>query len=177
MQTCVVAYPELTPADRHWIEGLRKRHDPHYQLIKPHWTLVFPTAGIAEAALERHVDAVAARFAPFTFELRCALAVRDVFSPLTHLFLVPQAGVSQVVALHDTLYTGMLTDHLRRDVPYIPHITIGGFATPHACKVAAKRLNRQCFAISGRVAELSILAVEPDRVTLRQQIALAPAEA
>ncbi len=173
MQACVVAYPKLTPADQHWIEELRKRHDPHYQLIKPHWTLVFPTAGIPEGVLERHVGAVAATFAPFTFELRCALAVRDVFSPLTHLFLTPAAGVSQLMALHAALYTNVLTDRLRHDIPYIPHITIGAFATPHACKAVANRLNRQRFAMRGQIAELSIVAVEPDHVTLRQRIALA----
>jgi hypothetical protein len=172
MQTCVVAYPELAPADHAWIELLRERHDPNYRLVAPHWTLIFPTAAIDPAAIERHVAQVAARFSPFAFELRCALVVRDAFSPLTHLFLVPDAGFGQLVRLHDALYGGMLADQLRLDVPYIPHITIGAFDDAHACKAVADTLNQGGLAISGLVGRLSILAVEPGRVTLAGTIPL-----
>jgi 2'-5' RNA ligase len=172
MQICVVAYPELAPADRAWIEELRERHDPNYRLVAPHWTLIFPTAAPDPAALERHVAEVAASFAPFAFDLRCALVVRDAFSELTHLFLVPDAGFGQIVRLHDGLYGGMLADQLHLDVPYIPHITIGAFDEAHACKAVADRLNQVGLAISGRVEQLSILAVEPGRVTLAGTIPL-----
>jgi 2'-5' RNA ligase len=177
MQTCVVAYPELAPADRAWIELLRERHDPNFRLVAPHWTLIFPTAATEPAAIERHVTEVAAGFAPFAFDLRCALVVRDAFSALTHLFLVPDAGFSQLVRLHDGLYGGVLADQLRLDVPFIPHITIGAFDDAHACKAVADRLNQGSLAISGRVERLSILAVEPERVTLDGTIPLGAAEA
>jgi len=175
MQTCVVAYPELAPADHAWIERLRQRHDPNFRLVAPHWTLIFPTAALDPAAIERHIAQVAAGFAPFAFELRCALVVRDAFSALSHLFLVPDAGFGQLVRLHDALYGGVLADQLRLDVPYIPHITIGAFDNAHACKAVADTLNQGGLAISGRVERLSILAVEPEHVTLAGTIPLGPA--
>jgi hypothetical protein len=177
MQTCVVAYPELAPAEHAWIERLRQRHDPNYRLVAPHWTLIFPTAAFDPAALERHVAKVAAGFSPFAFDLRCALVVRDAFSALTHLFLVPDAGFGQLVRLHDALYGGMLADQLRLDVPYIPHITIGAFDAAQECKAVADSLNQGGLAIGGRVERLSILAVEPGRVTIAGTIPLGRATA
>lgn len=173
MQTlCVIAYPDLAPADRDWIERLRQRHDPNYRLVDAHLTLVFPFAGLDPAALAQHVGAVAAACQPFDISLRCALIVRDAFSAQTHLFLVPDAGFSRVALLHDALYRGALASHLRLDVPYIPHITVGAFADPQAAKEAADELNRAGLDIGGRVARLSVVAVESPRVALLRQLDL-----
>ncbi|HYF64951.1 MAG TPA: 2'-5' RNA ligase family protein [Herpetosiphonaceae bacterium] len=173
MQTlCVVAYPELAPADRDWIEGLRRRHDPNYRLVDAHLTLVFPFAGLEPEALAGHVGAVAAAGAPFAIALRCALIVRDALSELTHLFLVPDAGFSRVVLLHDALYRGVLASRLRLDVPYIPHITVGAFADPQAAREAADEINRAGPDIAGTVARLSVVAVESPRVRPLREIAL-----
>ena len=54
------------------------------------------------------------------------MIIKDVFSSLTHLFLVPNEGCSAFVILHDPLYTGSLTDSLRLDIPFISHLTIAG---------------------------------------------------
>jgi hypothetical protein len=40
MAYAVVAYPDLE--DESKIQEFRKKHDPYFQLIKPHITLVFP---------------------------------------------------------------------------------------------------------------------------------------
>src|SRR5262245_22726723 len=41
------------------------------------------------------------------------------------VFLVPDEGNSALSLLHDQLYTGPLVSHLRLDLQYVPHITIG----------------------------------------------------
>jgi hypothetical protein len=42
MPLLVVAYPQLEATDYAWIQTLRQQHAPHYALIAPHFTLVFP---------------------------------------------------------------------------------------------------------------------------------------
>jgi hypothetical protein len=41
-------------------------------------------------------------------------------------------GNEEAIALHDELYTGMLSPYLRRDIEYIPHIGIGLFVRKDA---------------------------------------------
>ena len=39
-------------------------------------------------------------------------------------YLVPDIGNDQITELHKNLYANMLSDHLRQEIPYIPHITM-----------------------------------------------------
>jgi hypothetical protein len=43
------------------------------------------------------------------------------------LFLLLREGNQKAIALHDELYTGILSPYLRTDIEYIPHIGIGLF--------------------------------------------------
>ncbi|MCS6846165.1 MAG: hypothetical protein RMN52_00450 [Anaerolineae bacterium] len=46
MSLLVLAYPELSNADRECIRAFRERYDPlYYPVVAPHFTLVFPTFG------------------------------------------------------------------------------------------------------------------------------------
>ncbi|MBX3001733.1 MAG: 2'-5' RNA ligase family protein [Caldilineaceae bacterium] len=172
MTLCVVAYPEVNAAAVAWIQTIRWEFDPQYDSIDPHFTLIFPTDCVDPARLEAHLRAAAEGIAPFRFMLRCALPVKDGFSAQTHLFLVPDEGFSDLVRLHSRLYTGPLKAHLRLDIPYIPHITIGAFLDAAACKAAADNLNAQPFAVEGRIARLCLLDVTPSSVTTRADIEL-----
>jgi hypothetical protein len=57
MALLVVAYPQLTPSDYAWIQAIRQQHDAHYELIAPHFTLVFPVSTIAQDAFVAHIAA------------------------------------------------------------------------------------------------------------------------
>jgi hypothetical protein len=113
MALLVVAYPQLTTADLAWIQAIRERHDPNYSLIAPHFTLVFPVNTVANDVFIAHVTTRAAPFSRIPFTIRCAMIVKDAFSPLIYLFLVPDDGNSALIKLHDALYTYMLADALR----------------------------------------------------------------
>lgn len=173
MMLCVVAYPGLDAADWDWLQSIRRQWDPQHALIDPHFTLIFPTGAVDAEALEAHVRAAVAGIRPFGVVLRCALPVKDSFSAQTHLFLVPDEGLGQLVRLHSRLYTGPLQAHLRLDIPYLPHITVGAFPDAGECKAAADRLNEQPFAVNGRVERLSLLQVTPIAVTTLVDIDLA----
>ena len=73
-----------------------------------------------------------------------------------YVFLVPDEGCSGLSLPHDRLYTGALSAHLRLDLPYIPHITIGTLAERHAAKQLCDQLNRAGLGIHGSVNSLTV---------------------
>jgi 2'-5' RNA ligase superfamily len=157
MSLLVITYPQLSPKDYAWIQSLRSQNDPQYGLVEPHITLVFPTADISQTDLVDHVIAQTTAVGCIDFSIHCAMPVKESVGFDTHLFLVPDQGFSQIVKLHDTLYTGPLASSLRLDIPYIPHITIGAHRDPWVCKVAADQLNQQDIAIHGTLTALDII--------------------
>lgn len=162
MRHIVVSYPELAEADLRQVGAWRAQFSElEYSVVSPHFTLVFPLEGGDPAALTAHLEDVAAVTPAFPVELRCALVVDDVTTLLTHVFLVPDAGFSAVVRLHDRLYTGLLAPYLRLDVPFIPHVTLGYSTRVAVCKQAADAINAQPFAFTGWVKTLDLLAVDP----------------
>jgi 2'-5' RNA ligase len=157
MALLVVAYPQIAVADYEWIQAIRRQYDPQYARIEPHFTLVFPVANVEQETFITHVTARTSQISSIPFTIRCAMIVKDHFSPLTHLFLAPDEGFSALVKLHDLLYTGVLADVLRLDLPFIPHITVGGNADPLICKALADAINREGKTIHGQITGLEIL--------------------
>jgi hypothetical protein len=89
-----------------------------------HFTLVFPV-DMTPSVLEAELQAVVAATPLIPLAIRRAEVVRDTVDGWTHLFLVPDEGRAEIEALHDRLYAGSLGPHLRPDIPYVPHMTIG----------------------------------------------------
>jgi 2'-5' RNA ligase len=114
----VAWFPAFEGMDR--VEALRKRHDPASPLVAAHLTLVFPFGtGLTALQIETHVRRVVTRWPAVTVTFR---------RPRMHLnefvFLMASRGAASITALHDALYTRSLQSHLRRDMPYEPHITL-----------------------------------------------------
>lgn len=173
MALLVVAYPQFSAADYAWIQAIRQQHDAHYSLIAPHFTLVFPLNSVDQAACVAHVASSLTQTGSISFSIRCAVIVKDAFSPLTHLFLVPDEGYSALVKLHDALYADLLADYVRLDVAFIPHMTIGGHVDPWVCKASADQINRQNICIQGSINAVDLILHENDTVTTIKRIALA----
>jgi 2'-5' RNA ligase len=151
----------MAEADREWIAAIRRRYpELGHSVVPPHVTLVFPTADISREALQTHLAAQTAGWPVIPFTIRCALPVKDVSGPNTHVLLVPDEGFSSVVRLHDRLYTGPLAPILRLDIPFIPHITVGYSRDMSFCKTVADALNAQPFALAGTLPCLSLLRLE-----------------
>lgn len=171
----VLSYPEIKQADLDWILAIRAKHPllDFARSVPPHFTLVFPTAELESAELVAHVEQVAANFESIPFMIRCAQPIKEVSSPLTHLFLTPDEGYSGIVRLHDALYTGILTEHLRLDIPFISHITVGYANDPAYVKAAADSINSEMFAIHGQIAALDVMTLDGADVTEIAHIPLA----
>ncbi|MBC8100099.1 MAG: 2'-5' RNA ligase family protein [Armatimonadetes bacterium] len=177
MRQMVISYPTLDPQDLQWMLHLREQYPALLNNgIPPHFTLVFPLgdAEIAPAALREHVRAVTVNQRAIPFAIRCAVPYKDPSSPYTFVFLVPDEGFSQVVRLHDRLYSGLLAAHLRLEIPFTPHITLGYSSNMPYCKAVADIINTEPLEIIGSIKTLDVLHENDnhlrsvDQVMLRQ---------
>ena len=160
MRIAIIAVPRFAPDDLEWIDRIRSRYDPQRNVIAPHFTLVFPfETDAAEAALE-HAVSVASQTKPSNFVLRSALAAKDAFATLSHVFLIPDEGFSSVVALHESLNSGDFAPIARPDIPFIPHVTVGAFENPEQADAVADELNAGGVAIAGTIFVLDVLELD-----------------
>ena len=173
MALLVIAYPRMTAADFAWVQAIRARHDERYfQLVGPHVTLVFPVGGVAQDVLIEHVRRQVAAVKPISFVARCAIVVENDSKRFSHVFLVPDEGFSEIVRLHDRLYTGVLAASLRLDIAFIPHVDVGNNDDARACKALADELNAQDFRLNGLIDTLDVVSYEQGKVETVAQIAL-----
>ena len=164
MRLAIVAYPDLDEEDRKWIEGVRRIHDPQAERLEVHFTLVFPYDAAA-SDLEPEVHEVARRTQPIRFAIRHVKAVPDKLGPATHVFLVPEDGAREIEKLHDQLYAGQLRVHLRSDIPFIPHMTIGTCQDLETAARLASELRGRPRVVRGTISNLQLIDVE--RVPVR----------
>lgn len=173
MALAVVNYPTLSDDDFVWIQSVRREHDPlYFDVIGPHFTLVFPTDAVSEAILIDHVQRHARATAPFEVVFRCAILGDPDFQDHAHAFLIPDEGFSDVVHLHDRLYTGPLASELRLDLPFLPHVGIANAPTPEACKSIVDDLNAEAFEIRGHVETVSVVGYDGETVWTIEQLPL-----
>lgn len=122
----MVSYPEISAESVALINAFRQSYDArHRDIVEAHFTMVFRCAAIGLNEYTNHVANVAASSKSITFSCKYAMLGADDEDDTAHVFLVPDQGYAEVSLLHDRLYTGPLLAHLRLDLPYIPHITIG----------------------------------------------------
>ena len=173
MSLLVLAYPEIEKKDFEWIQKIRAMHDERYfNIVNPHFTLVFPAHNISEKILTDHVKSIKGAFKEFYFVLRCAQIVKDSFSDYTDIMLIPEEGYRIFVKLHDALYTGPLEQELRLDIPFFPHMTIANNLDPYYCKRIADQINKDNPEIVGAVGKLDIVSFENNAITTLQEISL-----
>ncbi|HMG14266.1 MAG TPA: 2'-5' RNA ligase family protein [Saprospiraceae bacterium] len=172
MKTLVIAYPELTKRDLSQIENFRKEHDNMANLIKPHFTLVFPLDNIEVPDLIHEMDLLLEHEKAIPFSMRCAMINKDAFSENYHVFLVPDEGFSQLIKLHDKLYNGLLNDNLRLDIPFIPHITIGSSTDKYQCKKMVDDWNSKDFEINGTISYLHLVKYTGEYVETIESVQL-----
>jgi hypothetical protein len=165
MSLLVIAYPEIEKKDYAWIQSVREKHDERfYKVVEPHFTFVFPVFNIKENDFIAHVNSVAKKFNEFYFVLRCAQIVKDSFSEYTDVFLIPEEGYRIFVKLHDSLYTKILTEELRLDIHYVPHLGIANNLDAYKCKKIADEINKANIEIVGAIKKLEIISYENDSV-------------
>ena len=150
----IYAKLEISARDRVEIEDIRQRFDRLQGRVEPHFTLVFPFAGVSVGEVLGHVQHIASEVEPIPFNLAKIAAVRDPLSPGAHLFFLPDEGVQQITDLHDRLYSGVLATRLHPTAVYLPHVTVGRFERYEDAKTAAASL--PAVDIPGRLSVMTI---------------------
>jgi 2'-5' RNA ligase len=167
----VAWFPSFDGIER--IERFRARHDPASRLIAAHLSLVFafPTAH-SRLQVETHVSRVVSRWPRIPATFRRVRMHANEF-----LFLMAARGAASIGALHDRLYTRAFAPHLRRDIPYEPHITIARHADfPALERALAEAGDEFGDELGATIREVTLLAVEPDgRISPLRTIPLATA--
>ncbi|MFN3569843.1 MAG: 2'-5' RNA ligase family protein [Polaromonas sp.] len=135
------------------VQQFRRAHDPQFELVEPHFTLVFGAALEAEPCIA-HVRAVAQSSAPIPFKLSHAMLYFTGDGP-AHVFLVASEGAAGLTRLYRQLYGGLLAPSLRLDKPFIPHITIAAVEDPAAALQIADDWNAQGIGLSGEIDALT----------------------
>lgn len=141
------------------IERFRERHDPMAGEVAAHLTLVFPfPTPLSALQVQTHVRKVAAGWPPIPVTFRAVRAQANEF-----VFLMAGRGGASIAGLHGRLYSRSLRPHLRADLPYEPHITIGRCPEPARLEAALGDAERELGAeFSDVIREVSLLAVARD---------------
>ena len=114
----LVHYPDI---DTMRINQFRRKYDPQVELIEPHITVMFPVSeSIGEDNLVHHFENVLGHWQGFPIHLQgCQISSDD------YVFLLIQEGNANIIRLHDELYTGILAEYWRKEIPFVPHLTLG----------------------------------------------------
>ncbi|MES2384130.1 MAG: 2'-5' RNA ligase family protein [Pseudomonadota bacterium] len=165
-----VAMPKWGTEARTLVQGFRRAHDPQFELIEPHFTLVFGAALEAEPCVA-HVRAVAQSSPPLPFKLSHAMLYHTGEGP-AHVFLVASEGAAGLTRLYRRLYGGPLASSLRLDKPFIPHVTIAAVENPAAALEIADEWNAQGISLSGEIDVLTAGQITDGRFQVLAEISL-----
>lgn len=173
MAFMVLGKLEIDRNDYNWIQQYRKNYDElYYDIVYPHFALVFPTS---EKSPEEFVDEIIKKseeMSPINFSIRSAVVNKDAGNDYWHVFLVPDEGNSQIIKLHDKLYSDFLLDTLRLDIQFTPHVGIANSTDQWVCKKLVDDINSRNICITGTVRTLDIASYEDNKVQSIKEIIL-----
>jgi 2'-5' RNA ligase len=151
----VAWFPRFEGIER--IEAFRQRHDPAANRVRAHLSFVFPfPTAHSRLQVETHVSRIASRWPPIPVTFRRVRRVNNEF-----LFLMASRGAASIAELHARLYTRSLQPHLRRDLPYEPHITLARHADFERLEAAHAEAEQEFDGeFSAVIREVELLGVE-----------------
>lgn len=173
MAFLVVGYPKLSNKDFAWIQAYRKINDPRYfSVVEPHFTIVFPMFDMPKAKFIDETKRRIQNLKAFKFELNVATVNQDDSGEYYHEFLVPDTGYSDIVKIHDKLYSGTFSKNLRLDIDFIPHIGIGNSDDATTSKRRVDSLNDSGVHVTGQIDSLDVIEFNGGPVKTLEKIGL-----
>jgi len=155
-----ICIPTFSKDALSWLQELRSTYDPEYfRLVAPHVTLVFPNSELSEDSLIAHVSSCTQGVNGTTVKFASAREFRDESTGLELVYLVPGAGSDWFHRLHQKLYSGALGAVRRRDIQFLPHITLGRFSSASEAATLAAKINSEKNQISGQVEAIDVVNV------------------
>jgi len=156
MYYCLICYPKI---DTSKIESFREKYDPMFYHIEAHMTFVFPinTDKIDRAVLLAHIKNMTNDFPAFNISLGGFEKSWDHY-----LFLKIKNGIEKFIELHDKLYTGVLEQHLRKDLPFSPHLTLGHIVKDCTYNKALTEANKLNMGYKTKIDCLTLITLNDD---------------
>lgn len=172
MAFLVIARPEFQQADLDWIQDYRQQNDRQFSFVDPHFTLVFATQDVDKDSFVNEVRQKLIDIAAFEIDLNAATINQDDSGKYFHEFLVPDAGNSDIIKIHDQLYAGFLAPNLRYDIDFIPHISIGDSESVDTSKRRVDQINAKGVSIHASVSSVDIIEYANGAISVIEKIQL-----
>ncbi|MCH7983107.1 MAG: 2'-5' RNA ligase family protein [Chloroflexi bacterium] len=168
----VLAIPDFAPGDRDWMAGVRARFDPAVSIVAPHFTLVFPGHSVSTDTLVSHVLENVGYQSQFRVRLTAVEVLDSSHDGANYVSLIPTDDFNEILRLHDRLYSGLLEQYLRKDLPYKPHLTIGRFEMRADAARLVEELSNNEIDIMAKVTELTVAHLSAGELTVITRIPL-----
>jgi len=172
MAFLVITHPEFQQTDLDWIQNYRQQNDRQFSIVDPHFTLVFATRDVDKDSFVNEVKQKLVGMVAFDIDLNVATINQDDSGKYFHEFLVPDAGNSEIIKIHDKLYSGILAPNLRYDIDFIPHISIGDSESADRSKQRVDQLNARGVSIHARVSSIDVIEYADGAVSVIEKIQL-----
>ena len=103
------------------IQEIRNKYDRLASLVEPHITLAFPFKDeISNEELIFKLSKLLQGYDSFKVSFK-GISISDD----NYIFLNCIEGAEIIFELHDEIYEKILPNHLKKEIKYIPHITLG----------------------------------------------------
>lgn len=156
------------------IEVFRRQYDPLADPLPAHVHLVFPFATTLTAIqLAAHVRRIVGKWPPLPVTFRDVEGLLDTFA-----LLMVRGRESAITQLHDQLYANgtVLAPFLRKDLPFMPHVTLGRTSTAADFKpmlTAAEARFGRGLEWQLTMRELAVITLDAaGKITIEQRVSL-----
>ncbi|MCA1055747.1 2'-5' RNA ligase family protein [Rossellomorea aquimaris] len=140
------------------IDRVREIYDPLYSFVPPHITLVHPfKSNLPTSELIDHINNCLDGMNAFDIRLRDLSGSQGEY-----LFLKVKKGNDSIIELRDRMYKGILKEFQARDIPYIPHLTVGRMDNEEAFRKALERTKHFQSSFETTVTHIAVETIAED---------------
>jgi len=140
------------------IEAIRKKYDPFHKKFRTHITLTFLFEDIPQKQLYEHIKKSIKGIKPFRIILK---GIKK--SPKEYcLYLLIKKGKIPIIRIHKKLYSKLLTKWLRKEIPYLPHVTLGVLKNRSEIHNAIKEINKKKIEVEVNINKIYLLTLKKD---------------
>jgi len=163
----VIAVPDFAGEDAAWIDAVRRAHDPQYEAVPAHVTLVFPFESADPDWFAGHVASVAAVTAPMEVAFDRLGRIENPHQPkyrFLNVLLADAASAAPLTALYRAL--GGQSSEGKGD--YEPHVTLTRFGAVFSAKALERQMGSLNRPVHGRIAALELLGISHGAIRREQ---------
>lgn len=149
----VIAVPEFAAEDAVWIDTIRRAHDPQYESVPAHVTLVFPFESADPDWFAGHVASIAAVTQRIDLVFDRLARIENPHQPKYRFLNVLLADAASAIPLTE-LYRA-----LGGKGEYEPHVTLTRFGAVFSAKALERQMGSLSRPVRGRIAALELLSL------------------